>query len=74
MTHEPAGPLKTTRLHPTHQQRGARMIPFGDWDMPAQYACILKDHRVIRSQAGLFDVSRRGEILAYQAYLAQGAK
>jgi aminomethyltransferase len=38
------------------------MIPFGGWEMPVQYAGILEEHRAVREQAGLFDVSHMGEI------------
>jgi aminomethyltransferase len=41
---------------------GAKMIPFGQWDMPVQYRGILEEHRAVRSAAGLFDVSHMGEV------------
>ncbi|MDE2484212.1 MAG: glycine cleavage system aminomethyltransferase GcvT, partial [candidate division NC10 bacterium] len=34
----------------------------GGWEMPVQYAGILEEHRAVREQAGLFDVSHMGEI------------
>ena len=34
-----AGPaLKRTPLYQTHVALGARMVPFGGWEMPVQYA------------------------------------
>ena len=30
--------LKTTPLTPAHLARGARMVPFGGYSMPVQYA------------------------------------
>jgi hypothetical protein len=30
-------PLLKTRLHATHRELGARMVPFGGWDMPVWY-------------------------------------
>lgn len=57
-----AGPLKRTPLFEVHRQLGARMVPFGGWEMPVQYAGILEEHRAVREQAGLFDVSHMGEI------------
>src|ERR671924_1809470 len=53
--------LKQTPLHDTHVALGARMVEFGGWDMPVQYAGILDEHRRVRSAVGLFDVSHMGE-------------
>ncbi len=41
---------------------GARMVPFGGWEMPVQYSGILEEHRAVRMAAGLFDISHMGEI------------
>jgi len=59
---EPAGPLKRTPLFDAHRQLGAKMVPFGGWEMPVQYAGIMEEHRAVRSKAGLFDVSHMGEL------------
>src|SRR5437763_1453561 len=40
---------------------GARLIPFGGWEMPVEYSGIAKEHTAVRSAAGLFDVSHMGE-------------
>ncbi len=56
------GPLKRTPLFEVHRQLGARMVPFGGWEMPVQYAGILEEHRAVRERAGLFDISHMGEI------------
>ena len=53
--------LKRTPLHAAHVKAGARMVEFGGWDMPVQYAGIIEEHRRVRSAAGLFDVSHMGE-------------
>lgn len=58
---ETAGPQKRTPLFDTHCQLGAKMVPFGGWEMPVQYAGILEEHRAVRERAGLFDVSHMGE-------------
>ena len=55
-------PLKRTPLCEIHRRLGARMVAFGGWEMPVQYAGILEEHRAVREQAGLFDVSHMGEI------------
>ena len=54
-------PLKRTPLHDAHVKAGARMVPFGGWDMPVQYAGIIEEHRTVRRAVGLFDVSHMGE-------------
>jgi aminomethyltransferase len=54
-------PLKRTPLHDAHVKAGARMVPFGGWDMPVQYAGIVEEHRAVRAAVGCFDVSHMGE-------------
>ena len=50
-----------TSLYDTHVALGARMVPFGGWDMPVQYPSgIIAEVRAVRTGAGLFDVSHMG--------------
>ncbi len=58
---EEAPALKRTPLHAAHVKAGARMVPFGGWEMPVQYAGIVEEHRAVRRAVGLFDVSHMGE-------------
>jgi aminomethyltransferase len=51
-----------TALHPNHLALGARMVPFGGWDMPVQYSSILAEVQAVRTRAGLFDVSHMGRL------------
>ena len=57
--------LKTTPLNAAHRRLGARMVGFGGYDMPVQYAGefggVLAEHRWTREHAGLFDVSHMGQ-------------
>lgn len=53
--------LKRTPLHAAHLRAGARMVPFGGWDMPVQYAGLKAEHQAVREHAGVFDVSHMGE-------------
>ena len=58
---------RTEQLHETalidvHRALGARLIEFGGWRMPVQYAGILEEHRAVRDRAGLFDLSHMGEL------------
>jgi aminomethyltransferase len=54
--------MKTTPLNQQHKQLGARMVPFGGWEMPVQYSGVIAEHLAVRQAAGLFDVSHMGEI------------
>ena len=66
---EPGNPVEevSEQLHETalvdvHRSLGARLIEFGGWLMPVQYAGILEEHRAVRERAGLFDLSHMGEL------------
>jgi len=54
--------MKKTPLNQLHRELGARMVPFGGWDMPVQYTGVIDEHLAVRSAAGLFDVSHMGEV------------
>ena len=54
--------LRETPLAATHRALGARMVEFGGFLMPVQYASILAEHAAVRERAGIFDVSHMGEI------------
>src|SRR5712691_5741269 len=56
--------LKRTPLRDVHAAAGAKMVPFGGWDMPVQYTGIIEEHRCVRSAVGLFDISHMGEFEA----------
>lgn len=54
--------MKKTPLNQTHIDSGARMVDFGGWHMPVQYAGLSQEHLAVRTKAGLFDVSHMGEV------------
>lgn len=55
--------LKKTVLHSTHVESHAKMVPFGGWDMPVQYADgIIAEINAVRNVAGIFDVSHMGRL------------
>jgi aminomethyltransferase len=54
-------PLRTP-LYPLHRALGAKMTPFGGWDMPVQYSGIIEEVRAVRQNAGVFDVSHMGRV------------
>ncbi|WP_456405414.1 glycine cleavage system aminomethyltransferase GcvT [Thiolapillus sp.] len=45
-----------TILNQTHRDMGARMAPFGGWDMPVHYGSQIEEHHAVRNDAGMFDV------------------
>jgi len=47
---------RKTILNETHREMGARMVPFGGWDMPVNYGSQIDEHHVVRQDAGMFDV------------------
>ena len=53
--------LLRTPLHARHVAAGARMVPFAGWEMPVQYEGVIPEHRAVRSDAGVFDVSHMGQ-------------
>ena len=46
-----------TPLYDEHERLGARIVPFGGWDMPLHYGSQLDEHHAVRRHAGVFDVS-----------------
>jgi aminomethyltransferase len=54
--------LLRTPLYERHLEAGARMVPFAGWEMPVQYEGVIPEHRAVREDAGVFDVSHMGEI------------
>jgi len=62
MTDMPDSQLLKTPLCDRHVSMGAKMVPFGGWQMPLEYSGITEEHLAVRHTAGLFDVSHMGEI------------
>jgi aminomethyltransferase len=63
MTTDASGTLRRTALFDAHLALGARIVPFGGFEMPVQYSSILKEHAAVRKQAGLFDLSHMGQFM-----------
>jgi aminomethyltransferase len=57
-----AAALKKTPLYARHVASGAKMVPFGGWEMPVEYSGTSAEHLAVRERAGIFDVSHMGEI------------
>jgi aminomethyltransferase len=54
--------LHHSPLDAEHRALGARMVPFGGWEMPIQYTGVLEEHRACREHAVVFDVSHLGSV------------
>jgi aminomethyltransferase len=54
--------LRRTPLYERHRALGARMVPFAGWEMPVQYEGVIAEHRAVRTDTGVFDVSHMGEL------------
>ncbi len=55
--------LKRTRLFEWHQDNGARMAPFGEFEMPLWYASAKEEHLSVLRHSGLFDTSHMDILL-----------
>ena len=53
--------ISKTPLFEIHKKLGAKMTPFGGWDMPLQYQGIVAEHMQTRQSVGLFDICHMGE-------------
>ena len=48
---------RKTPLYASHGAAGAKLVPFAGWSMPLSYGSELAEHRAVREDTGLFDVS-----------------
>jgi aminomethyltransferase len=50
-------------LHDRHLALGAKLAPFGGWEMPLEYpgGGVLAEHQAVRTSVGVFDVSHLGK-------------
>jgi aminomethyltransferase len=55
-------PRKTT-LYDEHVRLGAKIVPFAGWLMPVQYTSIVEEHRAVRNNLGIFDISHMGQLI-----------
>ena len=55
--------LRQSPLRDAHVQAGAKLVPFGGWDMPLQYETgTVAEHMACRTGAAAFDVSHLGTV------------
>ena len=55
--------MKNTALTHIHESLGAKMVPFAGYNMPVQYEGVNIEHKTVRNDVGVFDVSHMGEFL-----------
>lgn len=53
---------KRSPLDGVHRALGAKMVPFGGWEMPLEYVGTIDEHLACRSTAVMFDVSHLGTV------------
>jgi len=49
--------MNKTDLFQEHINLGAKMVDFGGWNMPINYGSQINEHKTVRSNVGIFDVS-----------------
>ena len=55
--------LRTSPLDAAHRALGAKMVPFGGWDMPLSYGDgTIAEHKACRTGGVVFDVSHLGTV------------
>jgi aminomethyltransferase len=54
--------LRRTPLYEKHVEAGGRLVPFAGWELPVSYEGVIPEHRAVRTDAGVFDVSHMGEL------------
>jgi len=54
--------LRRTKFYDLQKALGARFVDFGGWEMPVQFTSILDEHRAVRADCGVFDISHMGEV------------
>ncbi len=55
--------MKQTPLKNRHEALGAKMVEFAGYYMPVSYTSITEEHKAVRENVGVFDVSHMGEFI-----------
>ncbi len=54
--------MRTSPLDAVHRAAGAKLVPFGGWEMPLDYGSTIDEHLACRRDAVMFDVSHLGTV------------
>jgi aminomethyltransferase len=68
---EPLTALKRTPFHAYHKAAGAKLVDFAGFEMPLRYTGDVREHQLVRTGVGLFDISHMGEFLVRGAGAVQ---
>ncbi|MBX2840191.1 MAG: glycine cleavage system aminomethyltransferase GcvT [Flammeovirgaceae bacterium] len=55
--------LKKIALNDIHEELGAKMVGFAGYNMPVRYSSDIEEHKTVRENVGVFDVSHMGEFI-----------
>ena len=66
MTSATDAALRRTPFYEKHLALGAKLVPFAGYEMPVTYPIgLIAEHKAVRENVGLFDVSHMGEFFIY---------
>ena len=54
--------MKHSPLDAAHRALGAKLVPFGGWEMPLEYSGTIEEHLACRERSVVFDVSHLGTV------------
>ncbi|MDD2772068.1 MAG: glycine cleavage system aminomethyltransferase GcvT [Elusimicrobiales bacterium] len=54
--------IRRTPLYDSMLKAGGRMVDFHGWELPVQFSGIIQEHRAVRNDCGIFDVSHMGQV------------
>ncbi|MDR1124335.1 MAG: glycine cleavage system aminomethyltransferase GcvT [Elusimicrobiota bacterium] len=54
--------IRKTALYDACEKAGGKMVDFHGWLLPMQFEGIIAEHKAVREDAGMFDVSHMGQI------------
>jgi len=62
---DPTTALRRSPLHERHVAAGAKLAPFGGWEMPLEFpgGGVVREHTAVREAVGVFDVSHLGKAI-----------
>jgi aminomethyltransferase len=60
-----SSPPHRPTLYDRHVALGAKLAEFGGWEMPLEYAGVVKEHTAVRESVGVFDVSHLGKVVVW---------
>lgn len=55
--------LRHSPLEARHRALGAKLTEFGGWQMPLDYGSVVAEHRAVRGDVGVFDLTHLGSLL-----------